>query len=63
MPWFAKAAEGMVYLVKGSWNEYFLDELGSFPESRHDDMIDSVSGAFAVLNPQVNWKKIDFLHI
>lgn len=35
-----------VYLVRGSWNGAFLDELLAFPESSHADQVDAASGAF-----------------
>jgi len=40
-------AEGEnVYLVKGPWNETFLEELELFPGAPHDDQVDGASGAF-----------------
>ena len=48
---FAAAAEAKnVKLVRGAWNREFLDELVSFPEGEHDDMVDACSGAFTMLN-------------
>jgi predicted phage terminase large subunit-like protein len=40
---------GNVKLVKGSWNEAFLRELEGFPKGRHDDQVDSLSGAHMVV--------------
>ena len=48
-PWSAQAMVGNVKLVKGPWNEPFLDECQWFPEGGHDDQVDSVSGAFQML--------------
>ena len=31
---------GRVYLIKGSWNETFLNQVGTFPNSKHDEHID-----------------------
>lgn len=61
--WFAKAAEGLVYLVRGEWNEPFLDQLSSFPLGLHDDRIDSVSGAFQYIAPARAYKNIGFKHL
>jgi hypothetical protein len=38
-----------VRLVKGDWNEAFLDELGNFPSGSHKDQVDALSGAFGRL--------------
>jgi len=45
-PLSAMAENENIYLVRGKWNERFLGELSSFPESRHDDQVDAASGAF-----------------
>ena len=41
---------GTVKLVRGSWNEAFLDELILFPDGEHDDQVDAVAGAYQVLS-------------
>lgn len=41
-----QCAVGNVYLVRGSWNEEFLDELCQFPNADHDDQVDAAVGAF-----------------
>ena len=41
--WLALAAEGRVHLVRGAWNDEFIDEAAAFPQGRHDDQIDAVS--------------------
>ncbi len=33
-------ASGKVFLVKGSWNNAFIDQCASFPNDVHDDMVD-----------------------
>lgn len=33
-------ASGKVFLVKGNWNEAFIDQCASFPNDTHDDMLD-----------------------
>lgn len=61
--WFADAASGHIYLVNGAWNKEFTKQLDSFPIGRHDDRIDSVSGARLNLAPAKSWRKTKFLHI
>lgn len=63
MPWFSKAATGIVYMLAGEWNESFLDQLASFPGGMHDDKIDSVSGCFGCIEAKQKWKDIKFLSI
>lgn len=46
-PLSASAEAGNVFLVRGAWNEPFLDELTAFPQGDHDDQVDAASGAFA----------------
>lgn len=48
-PLSAQCEAGNVKLVKGGWNETFLLELESFPESTKDDQVDAASGAFHLL--------------
>ena len=45
-PVSAAAEAGNVKIVKGIWNEDFLDEIEAFPQGEHDDQVDAVSGAF-----------------
>ena len=50
MGWQSQAEAGNVKLVRGAWNAAFLDEAESFPlPGFHDDQVDAVSGAFALL--------------
>lgn len=49
-PVSAAAERQNVSLVRGNWISEFLDELEGFPEGAHDDQVDSLSGAFGVLN-------------
>ncbi len=44
-----RAESGEVLLVRGDWNEAFLDEIAEFPDGLHDDQVDALSGAFAFL--------------
>lgn len=48
-PVAAQAEAGNIKLVRGSWNEAFLDEVSMFPNGSHDDQVDGLSGAFAEL--------------
>ena len=50
-PVSAQCEHGNVYLLKGSWNDSFLQELENFPPetSGHDDQVDALSGAFNTL--------------
>lgn len=45
-PFSSQAENGNVYLVKGSWNDDYLNELESFPDGNHDDQVDASSGAY-----------------
>jgi len=52
MPWASRAQLGSVVVCRGAWNRPFFDECASFtPDDSHDhdDMIDSVSGAYQYL--------------
>lgn len=46
LPFSAQCQAGNVYLLKGPWNDRFLKELENFPKGKHDDDVDSASGAF-----------------
>lgn len=46
MPLSGQAEAGNVYIVRGKFNDDLLDELTSFPESRHADQVDAVSGGY-----------------
>jgi predicted phage terminase large subunit-like protein len=48
-PVSAQAEAGNVKLVRGPWNESFLEEIGMFPNGAHDDQVDALSGAYAEL--------------
>lgn len=46
----SRAAEfGEVPIVRGAWNNDFLNELAQFPDGSHDDIVDSFSGAYLEL--------------
>lgn len=48
-PLSAKAEDLDVILVHGQWNEDFISEAESFPESKFKDQIDAASGAYNTL--------------
>jgi predicted phage terminase large subunit-like protein len=62
-PWFAEASQGHFYCVQGLWVEPFLQQLSTFPLGRHDDKIDSVSGARHAIAPIRTWRNIEFLKL
>jgi len=49
-PLSSAAEAGNVLLVRGAWINAFLDEAEAFPGGAHDDQVDAVSGAVAVLS-------------
>ncbi|GEM47201.1 phage terminase large subunit [Deinococcus cellulosilyticus] len=48
-PFSAQCEAGNVKVLRGLWNEAWLNELQGFPDGTHDDMVDSASGAFRKL--------------
>jgi len=47
MPYAAQQQDGNVYLVNSiGWEKDFIEEHRTFPRGRHDDAVDSASGAF-----------------
>ena len=49
-PFSAQCEAGNVRLLRASWNNDFLNELGAFPSREaHDDQVDAASGAFREL--------------
>lgn len=52
---FSSAAEaGIIYVLKGAWNDIFFQELESFGTdgNHHDDIVDASAGAFNFLHDQ-----------
>jgi hypothetical protein len=46
------AQKGRLYLIKGAWNEQFLDQCASFPDPlAHDDCIDSAAYQTQLVRP------------
>ncbi|MEO5804407.1 MAG: phage terminase large subunit [Verrucomicrobiota bacterium] len=48
-PTSAQAEAGSIKIVRGKWNDEFLRELENFPTARHDDCVDALTGAHAIL--------------
>jgi len=46
VPVAAQAEGGNIKLVRGIWNEPFLNEIEEFPTGWHDDQVDALSAAF-----------------
>jgi len=46
LQWSPLAEARKIVLVRGAWNEAFIDEMCSFPKSRNDDQADAVSLAY-----------------
>ncbi len=45
-PVSAQAERGSIKVLRAPWNKEFFKELVSFPEGRHDDIVDALSGAY-----------------
>lgn len=52
-PLSAQCEGGNVYLVRGLWNDAFLDELSVFPMGLFKDQVDAASGAYNKLSKAV----------
>ncbi len=53
-PFAVQCEAGNVYLVKGDWNENYLEELCMFPGGSFKDQVDASSGAFGRLSKPRN---------
>ena len=49
----AKAGAGVLHTVQAHWTDAFIDELCAFPNAEHDDQVDALSGAIAMLESDV----------
>lgn len=49
LPVMARAEAGKLYLIKGPWNEAFIDEFIHFDVGEHDDQVDAISLGFHML--------------
>jgi predicted phage terminase large subunit-like protein len=59
-PVAAQAEAGNVIILKGEWNDQFLDEICSFPMGANDDQVDALSGAFEMMT-QGGGGMLDFM--
>lgn len=60
----AACERGQVFLVAGSWNDAWLDELSSFPYGSHDDQVDSAVGAYeALVQTSDDWDPADMAEV
>jgi predicted phage terminase large subunit-like protein len=50
LPLVARSEQGKFAIVRGAWNQKYLDELCAFPESAHDDQVDACSGGMTLLS-------------
>jgi len=50
LPLVARSEQGKLAIVRGAWNQKFLDELCAFPEGQNDDMVDACSGGMTLLS-------------
>jgi predicted phage terminase large subunit-like protein len=46
MPISAQAEAGNVYIVRGAWNQTFIDEISSFPNGKFKDQVDALSRGY-----------------
>jgi predicted phage terminase large subunit-like protein len=49
LPLIARAEQGKFCIVRAPWNKIYLDELSSFPEGSHDDVVDATSSGLQML--------------
>lgn len=50
LPFLSRVGEGLVSWMRSSWTEGAFDELCAFPGGPHDDQVDALSGAYAMLD-------------
>ena len=60
LAWLNLAEEGKVHLVRGPWNDEFVDEVCRFPNGRHDDQVDAVSIAVNMLGGKSGDRRLYF---
>lgn len=48
---------GLVYLLQAAWNNAFIDECVAFDNGKHDDQVDSASGAYNKLLEMIGKKR------
>lgn len=56
-PVSAQAEARNIYLVQGTWNDYWLTQHENFPEGKLKDLVDTSGGAFKILTERMGeWK-------
>lgn len=58
MPFSTAAEAGRVRLVRGGWNDEYLDELAAFPKGTFKDQVDASSDAFNGIVEIVNVEEV-----
>lgn len=53
-PFAAQVEAGNVFIVRGSWNTDYVEELGKFPAGKYKDQVDATSNGFNHLIPLPN---------
>ncbi len=54
-PVASQAEAKNIKIRQGDWNKDFLTELERFPDAKHDDQVDALSGAFNTLKDMAQW--------
>jgi predicted phage terminase large subunit-like protein len=52
-PWSSALESDNVVLLKGGWNQAFIDEHLSFPKGRNDDQVDAAASAYTKLTGSI----------
>lgn len=47
--WGSRLEDNLIYVVRGEWNQALFDEMDVFPNGEHDDQVDAISGAVAIM--------------
>lgn len=53
-PVSAQSEAGNIVVLRAPWNKAFFDELENFPDGVHDDIVDTLSGAFNEMSGELN---------
>lgn len=57
-PFAAQWQQGNVLLLRGDWNRIYTNELSSFPDGLHDDLVDASADAFNSLTKIRNFEAL-----
>ena len=63
LPVSAQAAVGNIKIVRGAWNDAFLEEICTFPAGTYKDQTDALSRAFAELLKNANMNFAPPIHV